>query len=174
MDTQMTTIEVDQRTAQLIHSLMEKAETQGITLEALLRPLTKHGAPEPKAEMTPEQKAQAWEEGVMSHDRNAPVIPDDSPEALAEEASVPVTIELSDEVLKDPSGDLSREILEQVALEGYKQERFSSAQVGRILGFTTPMQVDEFLKKHGVFFEYTEADFRMDEEASRWFQQHTR
>jgi predicted HTH domain antitoxin len=110
----------------------------------------------------------------MSHDRNTTVIPDDSREAIGEEAYMPVTIELSDDVLKDPSGDISREILEQVAVEGYKQERFSSAQVGRILGFTTPMQVDEFLKKHGVFFDYTEEDFRMDEETSRWLRQQTR
>jgi hypothetical protein len=82
MGTQMTTIEVDQRTAQLIRLLMEKAAAQGVTLEALLRPLTESGAPESKAEMTPEQKAQAWEEWALSHDRNTPVILDDSREAI--------------------------------------------------------------------------------------------
>lgn len=36
----MTTIEVDQNTAALLRALQEKAEAQGTTLNALLKPLT--------------------------------------------------------------------------------------------------------------------------------------
>lgn len=39
MSVQMTTIEVDQNTAVILRMLHEKAEAQGTTLEALLKPL---------------------------------------------------------------------------------------------------------------------------------------
>lgn len=40
MSVQMTTIEVDQNTAVILRLLQEKAEAQGTTLDALLKPLT--------------------------------------------------------------------------------------------------------------------------------------
>lgn len=39
MSVQMTTIEVDQNTAVILRALQEKAEAQGTTLDALLKPL---------------------------------------------------------------------------------------------------------------------------------------
>ena len=39
MGMQMTTIEVDQNTAVILRTLQQKAEAQGTTLEALLKPL---------------------------------------------------------------------------------------------------------------------------------------
>lgn len=45
---------------------------------------------------------------------------------------------------------MSREILETVALEGFKSNQLSSAQVMRILAFETRLQVYEFLASHGV------------------------
>ncbi len=36
----MTTIEVDQNTAAILHQLQEKAKVMGLTLDALLKPLT--------------------------------------------------------------------------------------------------------------------------------------
>lgn len=40
MSVQMTTIEVDQNTAVILRALQKKAEAQGTTLDALLKPLT--------------------------------------------------------------------------------------------------------------------------------------
>jgi hypothetical protein len=40
MSVQMTTIEVDQNSAVILRALQEKAEAQGTTLDALLKPLT--------------------------------------------------------------------------------------------------------------------------------------
>ena len=40
MSVQMTIIEVDQKTAAILRALQEKAEAQGTTLDALLKPLT--------------------------------------------------------------------------------------------------------------------------------------
>lgn len=49
---------------------------------------------------------------------------------------------------------IERKVLEATALEGYRAGKFSQAQVRRLLDFATDMQVDAFLKEHGVFIEY--------------------
>ena len=51
--------------------------------------------------------------------------------------------------------EMEKKMLESLALEGYRAEELTAFQVGEILGFEVPMQVDEFLKKHGEFIEYT-------------------
>jgi len=66
---------------------------------------------------------------------------------------------------------VSREILEKIALEGYRSEELTAYQVRQILGFDTPMEVDSFLKAHGVYLDYgedeLERDFAVSREASR-------
>jgi hypothetical protein len=79
--TEMTTIQVDPQTAELIQSLIARAEAQGISLEELLRPLAEQGIAE-AGEMAPADKARAWEEWALSHDPQTPVILDDSRESL--------------------------------------------------------------------------------------------
>src|SRR5689334_8471132 len=72
---------------------------------------------------------------------------------------VQVTIELPDDVageLASRNGaELSRAVLEMVALEGYRSERLTHAEVMRLLGFEHRLQVDAFLKEHGVSLHYT-------------------
>jgi len=51
--------------------------------------------------------------------------------------------------------DLPRAALESLALEGYRSGTLTQSQVRRMLGFQTRMQVDGFLKDHGVNLEYT-------------------
>ena len=62
------------------------------------------------------------------------------------------------------SGDanLSRTALEALALEGYRSEWFSEADVRRLLGLETRMDVHAFLKEHGAFLHYSEADLERD------------
>ena len=50
---------------------------------------------------------------------------------------------------------LTRTALEVTALEGYRSGKLSQAQVRRFLGCQTRMEVDGFLKEHGVFLEYS-------------------
>ncbi len=63
--------------------------------------------------------------------------------------------------------DLPRDVLEAYALEGYKSGRLSAYQVQEILGLETPMEVDGFLKSHGVYLDYTEEDLQQDLATSR-------
>jgi predicted HTH domain antitoxin len=76
-----------------------------------------------------------------------------------------VTINLPDDVVKVFSANganVEREVLEATALEGYREGKLSQAQVRRMLGFATDMQVDDFLKKHDVFLNYTIEDLEQD------------
>ena len=62
--------------------------------------------------------------------------------------------------------DLPRAALESLAVEAYRSNALSAAQLRRLLGFETRMQVDEFLKKHEVY-DITVADFEQDCETLR-------
>ena len=74
-----------------------------------------------------------------------------------------VTISLSDEILSADARNLPREILEQVALEGFKSGQLTTSQVQRILGFDTRMQVHEFLAAHSVpWSDYDEEELERE------------
>jgi len=81
-----------------------------------------------------------------------------------------VTVHIPDEAaahLPTKNDELPRRLLEAYALEGYKSGELSAYQVQVMLGFETPMEVDGFLKRRGVYLEYTEEDLEEDTETSR-------
>ena len=61
-----------------------------------------------------------------------------------------VTFSLPDEILLQDSDEVSRMVLEQVALDGFKSGQLTTAQVRRILGFESRLEVYDFLAAHGV------------------------
>jgi hypothetical protein len=76
-----------------------------------------------------------------------------------------VTVELPDhlaEALAPNGGDLSRAVLEALALEGYRRRLLGESQMRRMLGFETRMQVHGFLKEHGVHLNYGIEDAEHD------------
>ncbi len=80
-----------------------------------------------------------------------------------------VTINLPEDVAKvflNNGENLEREVLEATALEGYRKGKLSQAQVRRMLGFATDMQVDDFLKKHKIFLEYDLEDVKNETDFS--------
>ncbi len=62
--------------------------------------------------------------------------------------------------------NIEREVLEAMALEGYREGKLSQAQVRRMLGFATDMQVDAFLKEHNVYLEYDLDDIKNETDFS--------
>jgi chromosome segregation and condensation protein ScpB len=69
-----------------------------------------------------------------------------------------VTIALPDELsaaLAGPGQDLTRAAFEALALAAYRERKISAAQLRELLGYQTRMEVDAFLKSHGVELEYT-------------------
>jgi len=68
--------------------------------------------------------------------------------------------------LKAKWTDLPRVALESLALEAYRSNSLSAAQLRRLLGFETRMQVDAFLKDHELY-DFTTVDFEQDCETLR-------
>lgn len=80
-----------------------------------------------------------------------------------------ITVEIPEEFaaqLAAAGKDPARAALEAIALEGYRSDRLSEAEVRRLLGFETRMEVHAFLKEHGVFLHYTQEDFAHDREVA--------
>jgi predicted HTH domain antitoxin len=81
---------------------------------------------------------------------------------------MPVTISLPDEILESDSEDVSRKVLEQVALDGFRSGQLTTAQVRRILGLESRLQVYQFLADHGVpWVDYDEEELQREVETLR-------
>lgn len=65
-------------------------------------------------------------------------------------------------------------LLEKAGLEAYKSREISGYELRLLLGLTSRLELDAFLKRHGVYLEYTDEDFAHDAETSQQLQrQHT-
>ena len=76
-----------------------------------------------------------------------------------------ITVEIPDRVadaLSSEGKDPARVLLEAMALEGYRAEQLTEADLKDLLGFETRMEVHEFLKRRGVFLHYTAEDLDHD------------
>jgi hypothetical protein len=76
-----------------------------------------------------------------------------------------VTVQIPDDLagrLSAAGADLSRRALEAFALEEYKRERISKAELRRLLGIESRYDLDGFLKAHNIWIEYSVEDFRRE------------
>ena len=76
-----------------------------------------------------------------------------------------LTIHIPDELasrLAAEHGDLSRRVLEMLALEEFKSGHIDKPELRRLLGFETRGGLDGFLKEHGVYEEYTLEDLEQE------------
>jgi predicted HTH domain antitoxin len=81
-----------------------------------------------------------------------------------------LSLDLPDELSAALAGsgrDPSRAALEAIALEAYRQRKISTAQLRRLLGFSTRYELDGFLKEHEVWLEYTARDLEHDLQTHR-------
>jgi uncharacterized protein YgbK (DUF1537 family) len=72
-----------------------------------------------------------------------------------------LTVEIPDDLarsLNAAGGDLSRRVLEALALEEYRADRLTKEGLRLVLGIATSYQLDGFLKEHGVWIEYDAED----------------
>jgi hypothetical protein len=77
------------------------------------------------------------------------------------EEPVQVAIELPEDIaegLRAKWKDLPRHTLEALALEGYRSGALTESQVRRVLGFRTRMEVNSFLRDHGIYYDYTASE----------------
>jgi hypothetical protein len=85
-----------------------------------------------------------------------------------------VQLQIPDDVariIQSEQPDLSRAALEALALEGYRSKRLSEAQVRRMLGLRTRMQVHAFLKAHNVHLNYSADELEKDFESLKGFEE---
>lgn len=76
-----------------------------------------------------------------------------------------IQIALPDDVacsLKAKWGSLERKLLEVLVIEAYREGSISIGKVRELLGMSTRLEVDAFLKAKGVDLHYNEADFEAD------------
>jgi hypothetical protein len=76
-----------------------------------------------------------------------------------------LTIHLPDELARHvvaEHGDLSRRVLEMLALGEFTSGHITKAELRRLLGYETRAGLDGFLKAHGVFEEYTLDDLEQE------------
>jgi hypothetical protein len=84
-----------------------------------------------------------------------------------------LTLDLPDELSAALAGsgqDLPRTAFEAIALEAYRLNKLSTAQLRRLLGYHTRAQVHAFLKQHGVYVRYGLADLEHDRLAGDFIQ----
>ncbi|MGH9947317.1 MAG: UPF0175 family protein [Pyrinomonadaceae bacterium] len=61
-----------------------------------------------------------------------------------------VNIEIPETIFRPENTEISREVLEAVAIEGFASDQLTTSQVKRLLGFETRLEVYAFLAKHNV------------------------
>jgi hypothetical protein len=81
-----------------------------------------------------------------------------------------ITLNIPDDLARRvaPEGkDPARVALEALALEGYRTELLSESALRQMLGFQTRMEVNAFLKQHGVYLHYDVSDLEQDRATAR-------
>ena len=79
-------------------------------------------------------------------------------------AMAAVTIQLPDSIIKElesTPGEISRRVLEAVALEGYRSQKLSRGEVRLLLGLTWH-ETEAFLLRHGMVCHDAAEDFEED------------
>jgi predicted HTH domain antitoxin len=68
-----------------------------------------------------------------------------------------------EQAMRDAWGDtLDRAALEALVIEGYRSRKFGISQVGRILGFDSRWEAEEWLGRRGVPWNYSVDDLAAD------------
>ena len=78
-----------------------------------------------------------------------------------------LTVEIPDDIarsLEQSGGDLARRALEGFALEELRAGRITAVQLRRMLGLAR-IELDGFLKTHGICEDYTLEDFEEERQA---------
>jgi hypothetical protein len=72
-----------------------------------------------------------------------------------------IEVTIPDEMFQESQPKLSRYVLEQIAINGYKSDRLSMVQVRKLLGFNSRMETEDFLRSREALV-YTIEDYEQD------------
>lgn len=73
-----------------------------------------------------------------------------------------VEINIPDLIAHALPGDISKRILESIAIEGYRRGELSPKLVGMLIGIDNRWEVERFLEEKGVALNYNGDDFLED------------
>lgn len=76
-----------------------------------------------------------------------------------------ITIQLPDDIAEfvlQKQPDLARLALEALAIACYSRKLIGQAQVGKLLGFDSRFEVEEFLHRNGAALAYDLGDYERD------------
>lgn len=76
-----------------------------------------------------------------------------------------MSVEIPDSVaqrLSSEGKNVSRWLLERAGLEAYKEGEITSFELRQMLGIESRYELDGFLKKHGVYLEYSMEDLERE------------
>jgi hypothetical protein len=82
---------------------------------------------------------------------------------------VRISLDVPDDLvqrLAEKEQDLSRAVLEALAIDAYRMNRITGLQLRTLLGIASRYERDGFLKHHGVMPDYTIEDFDREGETS--------
>ena len=71
------------------------------------------------------------------------------------------------ERLQERWGDLSERALHAILADGYREEVLTLGEVREILGHSTRLKTEQFLKDRGILLEMTEEGLEEDARAAR-------
>jgi len=83
---------------------------------------------------------------------------------------VNVAIEIPDDIgrmLAGQAGDVSRAVLQAVAVEAYRSGTITPAQVQQMLGLSSRWETESFLRRAEAYHDYTMDDLEQDIAAIR-------
>lgn len=69
--------------------------------------------------------------------------------------------------LQERWGDLSRRALEAVVADAYREETITLGEVRRLLGHSTRLETEAFLKNRGALLDYSEDELDADVRAAK-------
>ncbi|MEQ8465630.1 UPF0175 family protein [Coleofasciculus sp. E1-EBD-02] len=81
-----------------------------------------------------------------------------------------ITIELPDDIanqLQLKPANISRQILELIVADNYRQGYIGAAQARQMLNFSSRWETYEFLKREKAYLPYTEDDLEQDSQRIR-------
>jgi hypothetical protein len=85
-----------------------------------------------------------------------------------------ITVDIPDELASPlvPTGqDPARAALEAIGIEAYREHRITGHQLQKLLGIGSRYELDEFLKQHRVWLEYSMEDFEREREVGERLRQ---
>jgi len=79
-----------------------------------------------------------------------------------------IQIALPDELANSLSrkwGNLEQTLLEMLVIKAYQEGEISAGKVGELLGFSTRLEVDAFLKEKEIYLPYDKNDLAIDSQS---------